>query len=119
MMTRDDFRRLALALPDVIESSHLGTPDFRVGGKIFGTLGPRDERMAVVKLTPDQQEILSSAESAIFAPIPGGWGRRGWTHVRLDAADEAALRSALDAAWRNVAPKRLAARHARYRKASP
>lgn len=108
-MTRDDFRRLALDLPEAVESAHQGSPDFRVRKRIFATLGPRDPRLAVVKLTPDQQEILSAAEPEIFTPIPGGWGRRGWTHVSLPEMDETTLLSALTMAWRNVAPKRLAA----------
>jgi hypothetical protein len=108
-MTRDDFRKLALSMPETTESSHLGRPDFRVRNKIFATLGPRDPGLAVVKLTLDEQDFLSSAEAAIFAPIPGGWGHRGWTHVHLPAIDETTLRSALTMAWRNVAPKRLAA----------
>jgi hypothetical protein len=107
-MTRDDFRKLALGLPETTESSHLGRPDFRVRNKIFATLGPRDPRLAVVKLTPDEQDVLSSAEPTIFTAISGGWGRRGWTHVNLEAADEAAALSALTMAWRNTAPKRLA-----------
>lgn len=108
-MTRDDFRRLALGLPEAAESAHQGSPDFRVRNKIFATLGPRDPHLAVVKLTPDQQDILSSAEPAIFTPVPGGWGRQGWTHLNVEAADEATVRSALTTAWRNVAPKRLSA----------
>jgi hypothetical protein len=73
-------------------------PDFRVGGKIFATLGYPGKRWAMVKLTPDQQELLVRGEPEIFAPIKGAWGRRGATNVRL----------ALIAAWRNTAPKRLA-----------
>jgi hypothetical protein len=64
-----------------------------------------------VKLTPEQQEILLGAEPAAFAPAAGAWGRRGWTQVRLAAVDAATLRSALGMAWRNTAPKSLAARH--------
>lgn len=76
-MTRDDFRRIALSLPEAMESAHQGSPDFRVRGKIFATLGPRNPSLAVVKLTPDEQDVLSSAEPAIFATVPGGWGRKG------------------------------------------
>ena len=53
-MTADKFRSLALSLPEVCESAHLGHPDFRVGGKIFATLGP-DEVWGMVKLNPDEQ----------------------------------------------------------------
>ena len=109
-MTRDDFRRIALAFPEATQGEHLGTVDFRVRNKIFATFGPRDSRLAVVKLTPDQQGILCAAESGVFSPIPGGWGRKGWTDVTVEAADEATLASALTMAWGNVAPKRLADR---------
>jgi hypothetical protein len=85
----------------------MGHPDFRVRNKIFASL-PDDSRV-VVKLTPEQQEIMANAEPAIFVPVRGGWGRRGWTYVILAAADAVTLRSALLTAWRNVAPKRLVA----------
>jgi hypothetical protein len=50
------------------------------------------------------------AEPAAFKPAAGAWGRRGYTHVRLAAADRPLLQSALAMAWRNTAPKTLAAR---------
>jgi len=106
-VTADDARRLALTLPEAVESAHMGHPDFRVRGKIFASL-PDDGRL-VVKLVREQQELLVGAEPAVFAPVAGGWGQRGWTCLRLAAADEATLRSALLTAWRAVAPKRLAA----------
>ncbi len=86
----------------------MGHPDFRVGGKIFATLGAPDDSWGMVKLTPAQQEALVSAEPAAFAPVPGGWGRGGATHVCLRAARVGSLRIALAAAWRNVAPRALA-----------
>jgi hypothetical protein len=106
-MTPDDFRALALALPEAVEQAHQGRPDFRIRGKIFATLGYPDETMGTVKLTPDQQEILCAAEPAMFVPVKGGWGRKGSTNVRLAAVDAASLRSALTMAWRNAAPKAL------------
>ena len=42
-MTPDDFRRLALALPATVEASHGRHPDFRVGNRIFATLGYPDK----------------------------------------------------------------------------
>lgn len=106
MITPDDFRRLALALPGAVESSHMGTVDFRCG-KIFATLGNPDADWTMVQLTPDQQEMRVAAEPGIFVPVPGGWGRRGSTRLRLSACDEATARGALLDAWRNVAPKTL------------
>jgi hypothetical protein len=105
-VTQDDFRRLALDLPEALEGAHMGHPDFRVGGKIFATLGP-DGTWGMVKLTPDQQAVLIGAEPRVYEPVKGGWGRRGCTTVCLAAARRASVRQALQLAWRNTAPKRL------------
>ena len=105
-MTKEDFRRLALELPDAIESAHMGHPDFRVGGKIFATLMPQ-EGWAMVKLTPDEQEAFVQAAPRVFSPVPGGWGRHGATRVHLKSATKAIARDGLTAAWRIRAPKGL------------
>jgi hypothetical protein len=105
-MTPEDFRRLALDLPEAVEHAHFGTPDFRVRGKIFASLSAAK---ATLKLLREQQAMACGAEPGLFNPVPGRWGDSGWTDLRLDGADETTLRSALRMAWRNVAPKRLAA----------
>ncbi len=106
-MTPDDFRRLALQLPEAVEQEHGEHPDFRVRGKVFATLGWPDVEWGVVKLTPEEQELRTLGEPAVFEPVPGAWGRRGYTKVQLSKASEADLQSALRVAWRNMAPKRL------------
>src|ERR1700722_17604057 len=106
-MTIDDFRRLALDFPETAEGAHMGHPDFRVRGKIFATLWP-DEGLGMVKLSPEEQKIFTRAAPEVFVPVKGGWGRRGATNVRLEAATEPIVRSAIVSAWRNTAPKRLA-----------
>jgi hypothetical protein len=108
-MIVDDFRRIALALPEAEEKSHFGKPDFRVRNRIFASLPPGGH--AVLKLTPEEQAMLTSAEPDIFRPVKGGWGRQGWTEVNLSAADETTLRSACLMAWRNAAPISLGKRH--------
>ncbi len=109
-MTADDFRKLALDLPEVVESAHMNHPDFRVRNRIFATLWP-DESRGMVKLTPQQQAMFVRAEPNVFMPVKGGWGRRGATNVKLESADPTTVRVALVAAWRNVAPKTLARDH--------
>ncbi|CAN5527066.1 hypothetical protein BH10PSE4_BH10PSE4_36530 [soil metagenome] len=69
-MTQDDFRRLALALPEAIESSHMGAVDFRVG-RIFATLGYPNASFGMVQLTREQQEMVVGIEAAMFTPVPG------------------------------------------------
>jgi hypothetical protein len=105
-MTPKTFRSLALSLPETEEAAHVQHPDFRVGGKIFATLGP-DETWGMAKLTPDQQKVLVAAEPKVFQPASGAWGRRGSTIIQLHDAQELSVRHALLDAWRNTAPKEL------------
>ncbi len=108
-MSASRFRRIALALPEAIEGAHQGHADFRVGKRVFASLGYPDKAWGMVKLTPEQQSMLVEAEPDIFRPVPGGWGKSGSTNVLLSKADAKTLRSALAMAWRNVAPKFLIA----------
>jgi hypothetical protein len=107
-MTPQAFRKLALSLPDAIESAHGGHPDFRVGKTIFATLGYPDQTFAMIKLTPDQQALFIELAPGMFVPVKGGWGLRGATHVRLAAADAARVKRALTAAWEHIAGKKPA-----------
>lgn len=106
-MTANDFRTLALSLPEAVESAHMHHPDFRVRGKIFATLGYPDKEWAVVKLSLAEQKRLVRSEPATFQPVKGAWGRRGNTNVYLPEAKIDVVRDILTLAWRNVAPKRL------------
>jgi hypothetical protein len=84
----------------------MGHPDFRVGGKIFATL-TSDEDRGMAKLNPEQQGWFLTNAPEAFEPAAGAWGERGATIVLLEAADETLVRRALNAAWRNTAPKKL------------
>jgi hypothetical protein len=104
-MTASEFRRLALSLPEATEATHMGHPDFRVGGKIFATLGYPQAGLGVVLLTPEQQELFVRTEPKTFVPVPAGWGKQGSTQVLLRTARKTAVREALTMAWQNRAPK--------------
>jgi hypothetical protein len=107
-VTANDFRKIALALPETEERSHMNHPDFRVAGKIFATLGYPDKSRGMVKLSPEDQHYFSKDHPDVFIPVKGVWGRRGATSVHLKAADRSTLHKAIQSAWRNTAPKRLA-----------
>ena len=98
-MTISDFRRLALALEGAEESSHMGAPDFRVGGRIFATLASQAEGYGNLALSLEQQAAFVAEAPEVFVPIRGGWGRMGMTHIVLANADEDVLAGALRAAW--------------------
>lgn len=105
-MTAQQFRKAALSFPEANESSHMGHPDFRVGGKIFASLGYPDDAHAAVMLPPEEQAYFVSAHAASFTPAKGAWGRSGGTVVDLRSAELDVVRAALEAAWRRRAPKR-------------
>ena len=99
-MTAADFRRISLSLQGAEEGSHMGSPDFRVGGRIFATLASQKQGFGNLKLTPEQQAEFVAERPDLFLPIAGGWGRMGMTHIRLAAAEEDVLYGALHTAWK-------------------
>ena len=99
-MNADDFRRIALSLEGAEESSHMGSPDFRVCRRIFATLASQKQGYGNLMLTPEQQSAFVEELPEVFIPIAGGWGRMGMTHIRLDAANEDVLTGALRTAWK-------------------
>lgn len=78
----------------------MGSPDFRVGGRIFATLAAQSEGYGNLLLTPEQQAEFVAELPEVFVPVAGGWGRMGATQVRLSAANEDVLTGALHTAWK-------------------
>jgi hypothetical protein len=102
-MTPDQFRGIALSLSGAVEGAHGGHPDFRVGGKVFASLGAPGPGFGMVKLTPDQQAMLIDVAPKVFKPSAGAWGLRGYTSVHLPDADADAIKHALTLAWQGFA----------------
>lgn len=109
MLTDADVRRTALSMPEAQEKAHFGRPDFRVRNKIFVTIRPSEGR-AVVKLSIADQAALVAMKPGTFSI--NSWSHPGWTNVDLTRTSEAELLHVVEAAWRTVAPKRLAASYA-------
>jgi hypothetical protein len=107
-MTVEQFRKMALALPDVEERAHMQHPDFRVRSKIFATLGYPDKEHGVLMLTPEQQNLYVRDTPEIFSPVRGAWGKAGSTLVSLNAANSEAVGDAMTAAWQNAVSKAAA-----------
>jgi hypothetical protein len=115
-MNADDFRRIALSLEGAEESSHMGAPDFRVGGRIFATLASERQGYGNLMLTPEQQAAFVEELPELFVPVAGGWGRGGVTHIRLSAASEDVLAGALRTAWQIRVARNAATDHKPRRK---
>jgi len=110
-MTPAEFRRLALSLPGTLEKAHMGHPDFRVGRKIFATLGYPDSSHGTVMVKPHEQDLLVKEHPRSFTPVSGAWGRAGATSVKLSTASRRAVALALESAWHRRAPAKLLAEH--------
>jgi YjbR len=104
-VTAEKFRSVALSIPGASESAHMGHPDFRLGGRIFATLGYPDEKHGMIKLTPEQQRKFVKNAPEVFSPCNGVWGLREATAVHLASAKVGLIRAALDEA-RQKAPKK-------------
>ena len=112
-MTTKDFQRIALSMAGAEEGSHMGSVDFRVGGRIFATLASVNPGYGNLMLTPELQADFVGERPDVFLPIAGGWGRMGMTHIRLAEADEDVMAGAIQAAWKlrvakNAKPKKRA-----------
>jgi hypothetical protein len=103
-MTADEFASLALSLPGTAEGAHMGKRDFRVlGGAIFASLPAPG--FANLKLTPDQQQLMTTMHADLFAPLANAWGRQGWTALTLAACPVELALTALLRARDNAAPR--------------
>jgi hypothetical protein len=100
-MTADDFRAIVLAHDGAAEGAHMGHPDFRANGRIFASLHSQD-RFGMVKLAPDEQQVLLREHPESFEPSAGAWGRQGCTNVKLATASTPAVRGAVRLAFEAI-----------------
>lgn len=105
MVSSDDARRLALALPEAAEQDHHGRPSFRVSGRIFATLWDEDHMNVMV----DEPGILTAVQDHPDVCAEVWWGKRlAAVRVTLSATDPDLLSDLLADAWERKAPARLA-----------
>ena len=100
-MDAREFRECALGLPETVEGSHMGHPDFRVAGRIFATLDAGEEN-AAVRCDPASLEALVRRDPTRFRDV---WGGR-WLGFRLAVADPGQVSELVEDAWRLMAPKK-------------
>jgi hypothetical protein len=105
MIRADAIRKCALALPGAEEQAHWGDPCWRVRGRIFAVVHPR-EKTAVLKLAREDQSALVAAAPDVFKT--NGWSHQGWTIVDLRRIEARDLWPLLEDAWREVSTPRRA-----------
>jgi hypothetical protein len=110
MVTADDVRAIALALPRTTEHLIRDRVKFRVGSLVYVSLSP-DETTMGVAYPKDERDALIAAEPAkFFLPVPSDL-RYQWIQARLAALDAAELHELITEAWRMVVPKGVARAH--------
>jgi predicted DNA-binding protein (MmcQ/YjbR family) len=106
MINRDTFRQLVLQWEDVTEQPHFKKASFRVNGKkIFATLDEQGGK-AVVKLSEIDQSVFCQIDSAIIYPVPGVWGKQGWTTIELKGVKKYILNDLLTTAYQTISHKK-------------
>ena len=111
MVTIEDVRSLALALPRTTEAFVRGRVKFRVGRIVYlafshdetelGFAFPKEWREALVESEPDKFTLPSQSDL-----------RYNWVVVQLAAIDASELRDLVLDAWAMVVPKGVAAAYA-------
>lgn len=109
--TEDDVRRIALALPEVVEKPWYGTPGFRVKDKGFLRIRSEAEGGLVVFVEDEgEKEALLASDGSKFFTTPHYDGH-AIVLVRLDAVDEQELTELIVDSWRQKAPARVRRDH--------
>lgn len=103
MVDVDTFRKLALAFPETVEEPHFEKTSFRYRKKIFAVYNAKDN-IGVLKLSlTDQSVFCTYKDGVIFYPVPGAWGKKGFTIVQLAAVRKDMFADALGTAYAEVA----------------
>jgi len=98
MVTVEEVKELALSLPATGEQPHFDRTAFTVKKKIFASLLV-ENRTLNLKFTPAEQFIFCPPDSDVIFPVPGGWGRQGWTTINLQKASKTLVKKALAKAY--------------------
>jgi hypothetical protein len=110
MVTPDNIRTVALALPRTEEALVRDQVKFRVGRIVYVALS-RDELSMGFAFPKDERAALVAANPGKFFMPTQSDLRYNWVQVWLEAIDQTEMRELVVDAWRMVVPKRVAAEY--------
>ncbi len=116
MVTVDEIRALALALPRTTEGFVRGQVKFYIGRIVYLAVS-RDESTLGFAFPKDWREALVESEPEKFSLPSQSDMRYHWAHVDLAAIDADELRDLIEDAWAFCVPKRVAEDYASARRA--
>ncbi|MEJ3744718.1 MmcQ/YjbR family DNA-binding protein [Actinomycetes bacterium KLBMP 9797] len=108
MVTVEDVRRVALALPRTKEHLIRDRIKFRVGQIVYVAFS-RDETTMGFAFPKEERAALIAAEPEKFFPPSRADERFRWVQAWLAALDHDEMRELVIDAWRMCVPKRVAA----------
>lgn len=110
MVSIENFKKLALSFDKAQELPHFEKTSFRINKKIFATLDIPKKR-AVLKFTEIDQSVFGAFDKSVIYPVPGAWGKKGFTFIELQKIRTDILKDALTVSYCNVAPKKMAEKY--------
>lgn len=110
MVTVDEIRALALALPRTSEHLVRDRVKFRIDRIVYLALS-RDERDLGFAFPKDERAALVAAEPRKFLLPPTADLRYNWVAAHLDALSSDEARELVTEAWRMCVPKTVARDH--------
>lgn len=108
VVTIDDVRDVALALPRTTEGEVRGEVRFRVGRLVYVGFG-RDETLMGFAFPKEERDALVAGDPDRFLLPRKSEMRYHWAAVRLPTLDRDELTELVVDAWRMVVPKGVAA----------
>lgn len=108
MVVWEQVRSLALALPEVEESTSFGAPAFSVHGKKFAGVSRHDGAMWT-RCDRDERPLIVASNPELYRLTPHFEAAPAFLLIWLEHAVEEDVRERLLDAWLIQAPKRLAA----------
>jgi hypothetical protein len=108
MVTAEDVRRVAGALPRSEEHLIRDQVKFRVGRLVFVAISPDERSMGFGFPKEERAALVASEPRKFHMPVPSD-ERYNWVRVWLDAIDQEEMEELVVEAWRMVVPKRVAA----------
>ena len=114
MVSADDIRAVAQALPRSYEVFVRGRIKFRVGQIVWLALSKDGDRMGC-GFPKELRQAAVDAEPHKFELPSGSDMRFNWIHVRLDALDHDEMRDLVEEAWSRAVPLYVAEEYGRRR----
>jgi hypothetical protein len=110
MVTADDIRACALALPRTEEYLVRDQVRFRVGRILYAALSP-DETVLEFAFPREERSALIASEPGKFSMPRPSDERYNWVRARMSQLGVEEMRELITDAWRMCVPKKVAAAH--------